>query len=115
MLAISTLYFVITGIQFWISDYMRIVLGQQKEKVFFAFAVISITGPTLGVVVGGTILDKIGGYTGKDSLNFCLLFGALASLSAIPVPFMDRFLVVCILLWFVMFFGGALMPAIIGY
>ena len=114
MFAISSLYFVITGIQFWISDYLRTVLGQEKEKVFMSFALISITGPTSGVVIGGTILDRIGGYTGKGALDFCLFFGALACLSALPVPFLNNFMVICWLLWLVMFFGGALMPAVIG-
>lgn len=79
-----------------------------------SFALISITGPTSGVVIGGTILDRIGGYTGKGALDFCLFFGALACLSALPVPFLNNFMVICWLLWLVMFFGGALMPAVIG-
>jgi len=114
MLAISSLYFVITGIQFWISDYLRNVLGEEKEKVFMSFALISITGPTSGVVIGGTILDRLGGYTGKGALDFCLICGTFASLSAIPVPFLNHFMSICVLLWLVMFFGGALMPAVIG-
>ncbi len=114
MLAISSLYFVITGIQFWISDYLRTVLGQEKDKVFMSFALISITGPTSGVVIGGTILDRLGGYTGKSALDFCLVCGTLASLSALPVPFLNHFMTICVLLWLVMFFGGALMPAVIG-
>jgi MFS family permease len=114
MLAISSLYFVITGIQFWISDYLRTVLGQEKDKVFMSFALISITGPTSGVVIGGTILDRLGGYTGKSALDFCLICGTLASLSALPVPFLNHFMTICVLLWLVMFFGGALMPAVIG-
>ena len=114
MLAISSLYFVITGIQFWISDYLRTVLGQEKDKVFMSFALISITGPTSGVVIGGTVLDRLGGYTGKDALDFCLVCGTLASLAALPVPFLNHFMTICVLLWLVMFFGGALMPAVIG-
>lgn len=114
MFAISSLYFVITGIQFWISDYLRTVLGQEKEKVFMSFALISITGPTSGVVIGGTILDRLGGYTGKRALDFCLIFGTFACLSALPVPFLNNFMFICVLLWLVMFFGGAIMPAVIG-
>lgn len=34
MLTISVLYFVVTGIQFWISDYCRSVLGAPKIQVF---------------------------------------------------------------------------------
>ena len=71
MLSISSIYFVVTGIQFWISDYMIEVIGAQKEKVFSMFALVSITAPTLGVILGGKISESLGGYTGKHALDFC--------------------------------------------
>lgn len=52
MMAISALYFVVTGIQFWISDYMRDELGAPKEQVYIWFAICSITAPTSGVIFG---------------------------------------------------------------
>ena len=55
-LSLSVLYFVITGIQFWISDYFIVVLGVAQEKVFVYFSVSCITGPTMGVMVGGFIV-----------------------------------------------------------
>ncbi len=45
MIGMSSLYFIVTGIQFWISDYFRNYLEQEKATVFLVYASISITGP----------------------------------------------------------------------
>lgn len=52
MLSLSTLYFVVTGIQFWISDYLLNVLGGEDTLVYTCFIVVSVTAPTSGVLVG---------------------------------------------------------------
>lgn len=52
MLSISTLYFVVTGLQYWISDYMINVLKLRPAMVFLSFGISSITAPTLGVLAG---------------------------------------------------------------
>ena len=114
MLTLASLYFVVTGIQFWISDYMRIVLKIDSNTVFTSFSIISITAPTSGVLYGGIVLHKCGGYTGKNVLNICMLNGILASICAVPIPFINDFELVIFLLWFLLFFGGALMPAVMG-
>jgi hypothetical protein len=43
-----------------------------------------------------------------------MLNGIFASLCAIPIPFSNSFQIVVILLWFLLFFGGGLMPAVMG-
>lgn len=91
MLTISSLYFVVTGIQFWISDYCRVVLEVPKTYVFIMFASVSITAPTFGVIMGGRISSKLGGYTGKHAIIFCLINIILTSILAIPMPFIDNF------------------------
>ena len=40
MLALSSLYFIVTGIQFWVSDYMREVMGLSDAEVFTSYAII---------------------------------------------------------------------------
>ncbi|EAS04286.2 MFS transporter (macronuclear) [Tetrahymena thermophila SB210] len=114
MLTLASLYFVVTGIQFWISDYMRTILFVDQKTVYTAFSLISITAPIFGVLIGGIALEKVGGYAGKNAINLCLLNGVLASCCAIPIPFTNRYEVVLILLWFLFFFGGSLMPAVTG-
>jgi sugar phosphate permease len=66
--SISFLYYIITGIQYWVSDYMIRILGQSKGVVFIAFGIVSITGPVGGVIVGGNITTALGGYSTKKSI-----------------------------------------------
>jgi hypothetical protein len=54
---ISVLYFVVTGIQFWISNYMEEVLGEPAKKVNSMFASVSITAPILGCIFGGGVAN----------------------------------------------------------
>ena len=82
--------------------------------MFIVFAVVSITAPTLGVVVGGKISEKLGGYTGKNALLFCFICSILASLLAFPIPYINRFEVVSVLLWLEFFVGGAILPTLTG-
>ena len=46
-----TLY-VSTGIQFWLTKYLIEELGNDSGKVYLAYAVVSITGPTTGCAFG---------------------------------------------------------------
>ena len=61
-LTMSVILFVSTGIQFWLTDYFVNVLHCDQTAVYIAYAVISITGPTIGCGFGGFVISKIGGY-----------------------------------------------------
>jgi Na+/melibiose symporter-like transporter len=62
VLALSLLWFVITDIQFWISNYYENVLGVSQQRVAIAFSVVCIFCPTSGAVVSGMICARCGGY-----------------------------------------------------
>ena len=47
MLALCDLYFVVTGIQFWVISYIIVVLGKTQAEVTPVFGVTSIVAPTL--------------------------------------------------------------------
>lgn len=114
MLAISALFFVVTGVQFWISDYMIVVLDVEPSYVFSMFAFVSITAPTTGVAIGGKISENLGGYTGKHALDYCLIGSLFAVLFSFPIPFLDNFWYVSLFLWLIFFIGGALLPTLTG-
>lgn len=62
MIAISGLYFVVAGIQFWFPYYFQEVLHADRSVTVSLFAIISITGPSMGVIVGGLVTSYYGGY-----------------------------------------------------
>lgn len=114
MLAISCLLFIITGIQFWISDYMMLVLKVNPKNVFITFAVVCITAPVLGVIVGGYFIQKLGGYTSPDALNHCFKVSILAAAAGFFLPVIDNIPLFVILIWLLLFFGGSIVPGLTG-
>ena len=47
------------------------MVGEPKEKVLTAFAITSCTGPALGVVFGGWLVDRMGGYKDESGEAVC--------------------------------------------
>lgn len=113
-LALTLLYYIISAIQYWISDYMITVLKQEEAVVFVCFAFISITGPILGIVVGGNVGTKLGGFNTRRSMRMTCALAPLAIFSAVPIPFVDSFAVVAALVWFLLFAGGFILPSCIS-
>lgn len=82
---------------------------------------MSITGPTTGcgfgtdfIKIGGFIINKIGGYDNPKSVYYVFVFASIGIGSAVIIPFVDHFYVLGVLLWLVLFFGGAMMPGLTG-
>lgn len=126
-LTLCCTYFVVTGIQFWMTVYLIKVLKQDPKLVSFLFALCSITAPIPGAALGGYLTDKNvlylysknlqGGYKGKNVINaikICLGFGTLAYFFAAPIGFLNNMLLIMPLLWCLLFFGAALVPIATG-
>lgn len=114
MLTISCLYFVITGIQFWISDYMLLVLGFPESSVYTIYGICSITSTLFGVIVGGIIVHKIGGYQNPNSFKLCLFMALVASGFALPIPYVNSMAPFVALLSLLLFCGAFIMPTLTG-
>ena len=114
MLTLCSLFFIITAIQYWISDYMIGVLHVPQSEVFKLFVIVSLSGPSAGLIIGGKISESLGGYTGKNALSFCLVNAIIASVLGIFLPIIDNYKVLIILIWLELFFGSAIVPNLQG-
>jgi predicted MFS family arabinose efflux permease len=114
MLGISCLLFIITGIQFWISDYMMIVLKVDPKKVFITFALVCITAPVFGVMSGGYLIQRLGGYTSKHALETCFKISIIAAVSGMFLPLVNNAYIFVIMMWLLLFFGGSIVPGLTG-
>jgi MFS transporter, Spinster family, sphingosine-1-phosphate transporter len=116
--ALSSLYFVVTGIQFWGTSYMLVALSAPRSVVNTMFVLCAGTGPTLGVFYGGWIIDKMGGYVGSKqrviSLKICFVTGILAGIFATIGSLVDHFYTFICCLWLILFLGASLLPACTG-
>jgi len=57
-LTLCSLYFVVTGIQFWMTAYCIKVLDADPGLVTVAYSLVSITAPIPGAAMGGYLADK---------------------------------------------------------
>ena len=112
-LGMTSIYFIVTGIQFWITKYLIEILSVEPIIVNIIFSIISITAPLSGVLFGGTLSDRYGGYKGKNerkALQMCAAFGILAFFFGIPMGFMFQITYLSVLLWTFLFFLAAIIP-----
>jgi MFS family permease len=117
-LGLSALYFVVAGIQFWITQYIVEVLQVPYRDALGAFTLVSATGPVFGVIFGGWLVDYLGGYKGPEGVarttKIILTLGILALIVALPAAFVKEIGLLMPLIWLLLFFGGAIVPAAVG-
>ena len=112
-LGLCSIYFIVTGIQFWMTKYLIEILEGEPLLVNTIFSIISVTAPLLGVILGGTFSDKYGGYKGENAIKaikICIAFGLISFVFAFPMGFLFQMIYLCILLWTFLFFGAAIIP-----
>ena len=114
MLGISCMLFVVTGIQFWISDYMQEVMNIPSSKVYIIFSIVCISAPTLGVLSGGLFIQYLGGYTNKKALDACFKISIVAAGCGIFLPLFDIPVFFVTFMWLLLFFGGSITPGLTG-
>eukprot|EP01059_Diplonema_ambulator_P033840 TRINITY_DN7272_c0_g1_i1.p1 TRINITY_DN7272_c0_g1~~TRINITY_DN7272_c0_g1_i1.p1 ORF type:complete len:1236 (+),score=383.42 TRINITY_DN7272_c0_g1_i1:151-3858(+) len=129
ILAVTSLYFVVTSMQLWITDYLTTepapvdIPGKTAQDrystIVIAFGITAITGPVMGVLIGGYILDSpkwVGGYADHPNKAsfFSALAGTCAAVAAIMSLVMTKFWPFIIVIWFTLFFGGMVLPGLTG-
>ena len=115
VLILSVLFFIVTCVQYWTSDYMLIALGIEDEmKRLYAFSIVCLTSPTCGLLLGGYIVDKLGGYSKKSALIFCLIVSLISIIPGIPLPLVDSIFLYALFLWLLLFFGASTLPTMTG-
>jgi hypothetical protein len=57
-MSLCCLYFVVTGIQFWMTAYCIKVLDEDPGLVTIVYSLCSITAPIPGAAMGGYLADK---------------------------------------------------------
>jgi hypothetical protein len=57
------------------------------------FATCAITGPVAGVLFGGLIFKRMGGFENYKAFPVAVIIMALGSFSALPLAFIDSMLI----------------------
>ena len=113
VISMSILIYIITGVQYWVTDYLDAILGikSQKDRLFL-FTVACFTAPVLGVLIGTELKNRYCQQNMRKSLLFCSLLGIGASISSIPVPITLSLFYFIIFMWLVLFFGAGIVPVL---
>lgn len=127
--SICGLYFVVSGMQYWSSKYFLECFERLKAEVTTSFVSSAATAPILGILVGSTVIDRIGRVDDASKAktismvlalwcSVCVLAGILAA-GVEPLPRGSyqasmRFYSVVGCIWMILFFGGAMLPAAAG-
>lgn len=113
-LVLSTLYYVITGLQYWVTDYVQVVLAVPADEVYYFYSILCLSAPMLGVITGGFVFSSVGGYNSRKAFPLVLLIGFLAMGVSLPAPFASQKYVYYVLMWFLLYFGAMLVPTLTG-
>ena len=110
MLATSLMFYMVSGILFWGSDYLRTVINEPKDSVTLYFAIVSLTSPVLGAVVSFPVVDFVGGYRTHKTLPVCFCIGFTSAIICAWMPYWDNVFGVLGSIWGGLFLGGIMLP-----
>mmetsp|Transcript_19323 Transcript_19323/g.51997 ORF Transcript_19323/g.51997 Transcript_19323/m.51997 type:complete len:588 (-) Transcript_19323:311-2074(-) len=115
LLCLSSIFFIVSGIQYWVTIFLLDHFHMPQGTVVLSFALVSSTGPLLGVLAGGWLVDRVGGY---DNHARCLRvlanYTLVGILLAAGIALSESAVVVIILIWCLLVVGGAVLAPATG-
>jgi MFS family permease len=111
---VIVLLLIVTSIQYWMTDYLKYEMLLSPMATTLIFVGTCVTAPISGIVVGGLIVQRYGGYEEKIASLWCCIFGSVCCACALILPFVNDIIPFAIVLWIDLFFGGAIVPNITG-
>ena len=109
-LNMSTVFFLVTNIYFWMSDYLITIDGIEYQRVVLMFALVCVTAPTSGAIVSGIVGQMIGGYESPWALPITIGAGLIITAASLPICFITLPNLKFFLLWLQFFGGGIVVP-----
>ena len=92
VLVITGMYFVLVTIQYWATAWMIVGRGYPENDTMGWYIFVSLTGPVMGAIFGGWLIDKLGGYVGsmeqrRKATGVLWFIVALATIFAISIMY----------------------------
>ncbi|KAG5505466.1 hypothetical protein GH5_03492 [Leishmania sp. Ghana 2012 LV757] len=117
VVSLTSLYFVATGLQNFVTQYLREPpFNASIAIIMIGFGSAVVSAPVCGVIAGGILLDRIGGY--KHNLRrvafFVLAWGLCAVIFSVMCIFVRTTRGFLLVMSVVLFCGGAIIPPAAG-
>ena len=107
----SVSFFGMGVVQYWGDKYMELVLEMGTTLRFIIFAALCLLGPILGMVFGGVVCSKLGGYNKRRAMTFIILLLIVSSILSSLITLGNNMIVFIIFSWCYLFFiCGAIPP-----
>ena len=87
------------------------ILVEDPKKRFLMFGSVIVTSPPLGMILGGVLLSKVGGYDSEKAIYIPLVFSLITSIFANLAPLSSNVYIFLPLFWIFFFAGSAIIPA----
>ena len=114
-ITLASMFIIVSGIQFWINDYLEFcLLIDDEKKRLYAIAFVVITSPTAGIILGGILSTRLGGYDTEKAIYIPLISSFLVSILAYITPSTSNIFVFIPLFWIHLFLGSVLLPVVNG-
>ena len=114
-ITLTSMFMIVSAIQFWISDYMENGLLIENEKVrLYGFAAVVVTSPPAGIILGGILSGKVGGYDTEKAIYIPLITSFFVSVLANITPLFTKLYFFLPCFWTYLFLGSVLLPVARG-
>ena len=114
-ISLSSMFIIVSAVQFWINDYLEfgLLIADEKHRLY-AFTFVVVTSPAAGIIVGGLISSKLGGYDTEKAIYIPLIASFIVCVLANITPLATNVFIFLPLFWTYLFFGSILLPIVNG-
>lgn len=115
--ALSSLYFIVTALQNFVTPYLQDApFNASTETIVVGFGFSVVTAPVAGVIAGGLLLDRRGGYQTNlvGATTFATIWAGVAGIICVFCMIATTSAGFLIPMWCILFCGGAIVPVGIG-
>lgn len=106
----SVSFFGMGIVQYWGEIYMELVLKMDATLRFIIFSLLCLLGPILGMIFGGLVCSKLGGYNKRRAMIFIIILLMAAAVLSSLITIGDNSIVFIIFSWSYLFFLCAAVP-----
>ena len=100
----SVSFFGMGIVQYWGDKYMELVLQIKTTLRFILFSGLCLLGPILGIVFGGVITSKLGGYNKRKAMTFTVILLIVAAVISSLITIGNNTVMFVLFSWCYLFF-----------
>ena len=108
---LTSVFLIVSAVQFWINDYLENCLSIKNEKTrLYAFSAVVITSPPIGIMLGGILAGKLGGYDTEKAIYIPIFSSFFVTVLANIAPLTTKLYFFMPIFWTYLFLGSVLLP-----